>query len=52
MASENADLDVEFCHEKAAECHRLASAARSPPVQIMLDHVAETWLRIAKELIG
>jgi len=51
MAPENADLDGDFCHDKAAECRRLASAAKSPPIQIMLDHVAETWLRIARELI-
>jgi hypothetical protein len=51
MAPEKADLDTDFCHEKAAECRRLASAAKSPPVQIMLDHVAETWQRIARELI-
>lgn len=52
MASEKADLDTEVCHARAAECRRLASATDSPPLQIMLDHIAETWLRIAKQLIG
>jgi hypothetical protein len=51
MAPEKTDLDAEFCHEKAAECRRLASASKSPPIQTMLDHVAESWLRIARELI-
>ena len=52
MASEKADLDTEVCHARAAECRRLASATDSPPLQIMLDHIAETWLRIAKQLVG
>jgi hypothetical protein len=52
MASEKADLDTEVCHARAAECRRLASATDSPPLQIMLDHIAETWLRIARQLVG
>ncbi|MGC2715188.1 MAG: hypothetical protein WA366_17585, partial [Pseudolabrys sp.] len=50
MASEKADLDTEVCHERAADCRRLAIAAKSPSVQIMLDHIADTWLRIGREL--
>ena len=52
MASEKAKLDIEVCHERAAECHQLASATKSPPLQIMLDHIAESWMRIARDLVG
>jgi len=51
MTVEDTYLDPAFCRQKAAECHRLASEAKSPPVQIMLDHIAETWLRIGRNLL-
>jgi hypothetical protein len=50
VISNDVHLDQEICHQKAAECHRLASEASSPSVQIMLDHIAETWLRIGRNL--
>jgi hypothetical protein len=40
----------QFCYDRVAECRALASIEKSGEVQIMLDHIAETWLRIANHL--
>jgi hypothetical protein len=41
-------LNADECRKKAEECRTLARAARNPAQKIMLEHMAETWERIAK----
>jgi len=49
MAS-HPDLTSEQCREEAEQCKRLAAHAMSGPHRIMLEHIAQTWLRIAAEI--
>jgi hypothetical protein len=43
-------LRIEVCFEKAAECRSLAGSARKQEHRIMLEHMAETWERIAADI--
>ena len=36
---------------RAKECIELAMLARSPEQRIMLQHIAETWVRLADERV-
>jgi hypothetical protein len=38
--------EIEY-RERAKECIELAILARSPEQRIMLQHIAETWVRLA-----
>jgi hypothetical protein len=40
-------LDAETCRQKAAECRLMARRDRNLEHRIMLEHMAETWERIA-----
>lgn len=40
-------LSKDECFRKAEECRILAKAAILEPHRIMLDHIAQTWERIA-----
>jgi hypothetical protein len=40
-------LSKDECFRKAEECRTLAKAAILEPHRIMLDHIAQTWERIA-----
>ena len=44
-----ARLTPEQCREKAEECLEMARVATKPEHTVMLEHMAETWNRIAKE---
>ncbi len=46
--SKSEHLDAEACRAKAAERRALARATREQSQRIMLEHMAETWDRIAK----
>jgi hypothetical protein len=37
------------CRRRAEECTALAQTARTPAQRTMLLHIAETWLRLARE---
>jgi len=41
--------EVSDCRKRAEECAVLAQAARSPAQRTMLLHIADTWLRLARE---
>jgi len=43
-------LTADLCRAKAKDCRDLAQQALSQPSRIMLEHIAETWLRIADGL--
>jgi hypothetical protein len=52
MAKEPPHLNAEACWAKAAECREQATALRNPSQRIMLEHMAETWERLAKTYEG
>jgi hypothetical protein len=43
-------LTADLCRAKAKECLSLAEQTVSGPQHIMLEHIAETWHRIADSL--
>ena len=43
-------LTADQCHAKMVECLDLARIAKCEAHRILLQHMAETWQRIAKEL--
>jgi hypothetical protein len=43
-------LTADLCQTKARECLQLAQQAVSQPQRIMLEHIAETWYRIADKI--
>jgi uncharacterized protein YbaR (Trm112 family) len=43
-------LTADLCEAKARECLKLAQQAASKSQQIMLEHIAETWYRIADRI--
>ena len=43
-------LTTDLCRAKANECLSLAEQMVSGPQRIMLQHIAETWHRIADSL--
>jgi hypothetical protein len=43
-------LTIEECHEKALECRSMAHRALKPEHRIMLEHMADTWDRICREM--
>jgi hypothetical protein len=50
MVSSDNGLTADLCQTKAIECLELAQRATSQPHRIMLEHIAETWYRIADSL--
>jgi hypothetical protein len=48
ITSKSEHLDAETCRAKAAECRALGRVASEYGHQIMLEHMAETWDRVAK----
>jgi hypothetical protein len=50
-SDKSGDLTADVCRTKADDCLNLAQqAAVSRPQRIMLEHIAETWQRIADSL--
>jgi len=45
-----AHLTADFCRAKAKECVYLAQQPVSKSHRIMLEHIAETWYRMADSL--
>ena len=43
-------LPIDICETRAAECRALSRKSQSDSVRIMLEHIAETWERIAQNL--
>jgi hypothetical protein len=43
-------LTSDQCRAQAEICREMARAARSPAHRTMLEHMAETWLRIAGDV--
>jgi hypothetical protein len=41
-------MDAETCRAKSAECRELAERTKKASDRIMLEHMAETWERLAK----
>jgi hypothetical protein len=48
MTGTSGHLDAETCRAKAKECFALAKLASAFSHRVMLEHMAETWERIAK----
>jgi hypothetical protein len=51
-ASNSGQLTVELCRAKAIECLHLANGSVLRSQRIMLEHIAETWYRIADRSDG
>jgi hypothetical protein len=51
-ADEPGHLTADLCRAKAVECLHLAKQNVSGPHRIMLEHIAETWYRIADSLLA
>jgi len=50
-SEKSGDLTVDVCRTKADDClHFAQHAAVSRPQRIMLEHIAETWQRIADSM--
>jgi hypothetical protein len=45
--SQTTQLNADLCRTRATECLELAEEAVSRPQRIMLQHIGETWYRIA-----
>jgi hypothetical protein len=43
-------LNADEAHAKVRECRDMARRALNPEHRVMLEHMAETWERIAKSL--
>jgi len=43
-------LSIEICRERASDCREMANLAGKPEHRIMLQHMAETWDRIAADM--
>jgi hypothetical protein len=50
MAEPTKRMTAEECRSKAADCREMARVAFKPEHKIMLQHVAETWDRIATDV--
>jgi hypothetical protein len=50
MAGATERLDAEGAKAKALECREDAKRTRRPEHRIMLEHMADTWDRIARSL--
>ena len=49
-ADNSGQLTADFCRSRANECLSLAPQGMTKPQRIMLEHIAETWHRIADNL--
>jgi hypothetical protein len=43
-------LSAKVCREQAAECKKLSKQTMTPSQKIMLEHIADTWLRVSAEI--
>lgn len=43
-------LTIEQCADQASQCRELALQLMSPPHRITLEHIADTWDRIARDI--
>jgi hypothetical protein len=50
MAKAPQNLTPKACREQAANCKKAAKNAMTPAHRIMLEHIADTWLRIAVDI--
>jgi hypothetical protein len=44
------NLTMEACNEQAANCRKTAESIMTPAHRIMLEHIADTWDRIAADI--
>jgi hypothetical protein len=51
MSDPTKRLTADEAQAKATECRDMAKRATNPEHRIMLEHMAETWERIAKGLM-
>jgi hypothetical protein len=50
MAKARQNLTRKACREQAANCKKEAKNVMTPAHRIMLEHIADTWLRIAVDI--
>jgi len=43
-------LTATACRKQAEECRKAAKSTMTRPQRVMLEHIADTWLRIAAEI--
>ena len=43
-------LSARACRKQAAECRKAAKSTMTKQRRIMLEHIADTWLRIAADI--
>ena len=46
------NLDVAACRQQAKNCRALAEKVMTPAHRVMLEHIADTWDRIAVDIKG
>jgi hypothetical protein len=44
-------LTPDFCYRRANECRALISQTTVSRARVMLEHIAQTWERVAQRLI-
>ena len=44
------NLSKEACKEQSANCRKVAEQVMTPAHRIMLEHIADTWDRIAADI--
>jgi hypothetical protein len=51
MATDGSELTPQICQARAEESRTFSRQANIQTVRVMLQHVAETWDRIAEKLV-
>ena len=52
MDAKTVNLDVAACRQQAENCCALAEKVMTPAHRVMLEHIADTWDRIAVDIRG
>ena len=50
MAKIEPNLSAKNCRQQATNCRKLAEQVMTPAHRIMLEHIADTWDRIAGDI--
>jgi hypothetical protein len=48
--TQKSELTVQQCHTEAATCRALAQQVMTQAHRVMLEHIAGTWERIARDI--
>ena len=51
IVASRAQFDAKACRKQAANCRKAAKKLKEPAHRIMLEHIDDTWTRIATDII-